>query len=122
DGDAEISDEAVDPVHRQEQRLGDEIEPAPVDQPIELVEVEPVVVTGDDRYLFGAGEEPPVEGPGPTRPDRLRRTVRIALKVADVVGDRAGREFRVDLGGGIGEERCGPILVGDAEPYIRRSE
>ena len=69
DGDAEIADQAVDAVHRLEQRLGDEIEPAPVDQQIELVELEPVVVAVDDRHLLGAGEEPPVDG-GARRPAR----------------------------------------------------
>jgi hypothetical protein len=39
DRDAEVADLLVDPVHRQEQRLGDEVEPAPVDQQLEAVEL-----------------------------------------------------------------------------------
>ena len=39
DGDAEIADQMVEVVDHDEQRLGDEVEPAPVDQQIEVVEV-----------------------------------------------------------------------------------
>ncbi len=40
DGDAEIAEVAEEEVHQLEHRLGDELEPAPVDQPVELAEVE----------------------------------------------------------------------------------
>ena len=48
----------VDPVDRQEHRLGDEVEPAPVDQQLEAVELQRVVVAVDDRDFLGAGEQP----------------------------------------------------------------
>jgi len=35
DGDAEMADQPVDVVDQEEQRLGDEVEPAPVDQQID---------------------------------------------------------------------------------------
>ena len=57
-GEAEIADQAVEVVDRDEQRLGDEVEPAPVDQKVEAVELELLVVVIDDRYLFRAGEQP----------------------------------------------------------------
>jgi hypothetical protein len=47
---------AIDPVHRLEQRLGDEVEIAPVDQELEAVEVERLVVAVDRRDLLGAGK------------------------------------------------------------------
>ena len=40
DGDAEIADQMEEIVDRQEHRLGDEVEPSPVDQQIEMVEME----------------------------------------------------------------------------------
>ena len=122
DGEAEISDVAIDPVHRQKQRLGDEVEPAPVDEPVELVEAQPVVIPVDNRYLLGAGEQPSIDGGGAARRDGLRRAEIVALISLDVVADGAGRKFRVDLGAGVGEKRRGPIFIGDAEPHIRCGE
>ena len=39
DGEAEIAEQLVEPVDQPEHRLGDEIEPAPVDQQVELADV-----------------------------------------------------------------------------------
>ena len=58
DGDAEVADVVVDPVDRVEHRLGDEVEPAPVDQQLETVEAELLVVAVDHRGFLGAGEQP----------------------------------------------------------------
>ena len=44
---AEIADPFVDLVDEQEHRLGDEIEPAPIDQQVELIEIELLVVAAD---------------------------------------------------------------------------
>ena len=121
DGDAEIADPVIDPVHRQEQRLGDEVEVAPVDQPVEFVELERIVVAVDDVDFLGAGEEPRVRGAGPARRDGQRGGEIVAL-VALGVADLVCQEFRIDMGLGIGDECCGPILVGEAEPGIGGGE
>ena len=68
----------VEPVDRQEHRLGDEIEPAPVDQQVEAVEAELLVVAVDDRDFLGAGEQP--------RLGRAGRARRDGLRVAEIVG------------------------------------
>ena len=63
-------------VDAEEHRLGDEVEPAPVDQEVELVELERRVVAAvdadreidaDDRDFLGAGEQPRVGGAGRAR-------------------------------------------------------
>ena len=71
DGEAEIAEEPEEPVDQAEHRLGDEIEPAPVDQQLEAVDAERVLVAVDDRYLLGAGEQPVLL----SRRCRRRRTV-----------------------------------------------
>jgi hypothetical protein len=58
DREAEIADVAIEEVDRLEHRLGDEIEPAPVDQQLEAVEAERLVVEVDGLDLLGAGEQP----------------------------------------------------------------
>ena len=79
DGEAEVADVVVDPVDRPEHRLGDEVEPAPVDQQLEAVEVELLLVAVDDRDLLGAGEQPRAGlGRGGARRDGLR--------LAEIVG------------------------------------
>ena len=69
DRDAEIADPFEEQVERQEHRLGDEIEPAPIDQQIEMVEVELLIVAADiderkidadDADFLGPGEQPRV--------------------------------------------------------------
>ena len=72
DREAEIADQAVEIVDREEQRLGDEVEPAPVDQQIEAVEVELLFILVDDRHFLGAGEQPRVGRAGRARRDGLR--------------------------------------------------
>ncbi len=44
DRQAEIADQVVEIVDQREQRLGDEIEPAPVDHAVEAVEVERLLI------------------------------------------------------------------------------
>ena len=115
DGDAEIADLVVDPVHRQEQRLGDEVEPAPVDQQVELVELELLVVAVDDADLLGAGEQARFGGAGRARRDRARGAQIVGL-IGLGAADLVRQELGVDLSRGIGDQRRGPVLVGDAEP------
>src|SRR5262249_61759502 len=101
---------------------GDEIEPAPVDERVELVQPQPVVVAVDNGYLLGDGKQPSIDRATGARRDGQRRAVVVALISLDVVADGTGREFSSDLGARIGEERRGPILVSDAEPHIRCGE
>ena len=121
DGNAEISDLAIDSVERQEHRLGDETEIAPVDQQLEAIELEVGVVGVDDLHLLGAGEQPGAGGTGGAGCDRLRVEQIVGLEFLDVVGKLEG-EAGTDLGRDIGEKRGGPIFVGDTEPGVGRSE
>ena len=81
DGDAEIADQVIEEVQRQEHRLGDEVEPAPVDQQVEMVEPELLVVAAetadreidaDDAGFLGAGEQPRIGAAGAADRDGLR--------------------------------------------------
>ena len=94
-----------------EHRLGDEIEPAPVDQQIEMVEVERLVVAAghrewevdaDHRDFLGAGEQPRIGGSGRARRDGLRIEQVIGL-VSLLAAGFAGGEARVHLGIGVGQ-------------------
>ena len=121
DGDAEISDLAVDPVEREEHRLGDEAEVAPVDQQLEAVELELGIVMVDDLDLLGPGEQPRIGRGGGAGRDGLRIEQVIGLELLDVVGKFEGKAC-AHLGRDIGEERGCPILVGEAEPRIHDIE
>ena len=115
DGDAEIADQPVDVVDQREQRLGDEIEPAPVDQQIEVVEVELLLVVVDDAHFLGAGEQPRIRGGAGARRDGapVEQVVGlIGLQRAELVGAEMRHHMRV----GLGQQRRGPVFVGDAEP------
>ena len=90
DGDAEIADQAEEAVQRQEHRLGDEVEPAPVDQQVEMVEVELLVVAvepgerkidADHAGFLGAGEQPRIGRAGAADRDGLR-----ILQIVGLVG------------------------------------
>ena len=70
DGDAEIADVVVDPVDRPEHRLGDEVEPAPVDQQIEAVEPKLLLVAVDDAATSLAPANSRVRGRRRWRPAR----------------------------------------------------
>ena len=126
DRDAEIADQVVEEVQRQEHRLGDEVEPAPVDQEIEVVEPELLVVAAetaerkidaDDAGFLGAGEQPRIGAAGAADRDGLR-----ILQIVGLVGpdgaDQIGREPRLQLRVGVGQQRRGPVFVGDAEPAV----
>ena len=80
-GDAEIADQVVEVVERQEHRLGDEVEPAPVDQQIEMVQLELLVVAAvagqreidaDDAGFLGAREQPRIGAAGAADRNGLR--------------------------------------------------
>ena len=117
DCDAEIADQPVDVVDQREQRLGDEVEPAPVDQQIEMIEIELFFVIVDDFDFLGAGEQPGVRRCGRSRRDgpRVEQVVGlVGLERADFVGP----EIRDHMGVGFGQQHGRPVLVGNAEPSI----
>ena len=126
DGDAEIADQVIEPVQRHEHRLGDEMEPAPVDHEIEVVEAELLVVaaeTGERKIdadhagFLGAGEQPRIGRTGAADRDGLRILQIVGLVGADG-SDQVGREPRLQLRGGVRQQRRGPVFVGDAEPAV----
>ncbi len=126
DGDAEIADQVEEPVERQEHRLGDEIEPAPVDQKIEVVEAELLVVAAeagagkvdaDHAGFLGAGEQPRIGAAGAADRDGLRIQQIVGLVGPDGA-DQVGREPRLQLRIGVRQQRRGPVFVGDAEPAV----
>ena len=51
DGDAEVVHDAVDEFHQMEERLRDEVEPAPVDQQVELQDAECALIAVQDLRL-----------------------------------------------------------------------
>ena len=109
DGDAEIADEMEEEVDGEEHRLGDEVEPAPVDQQIEMVEVERLIVAAADREreidadhrdFLGAGEQPGVGS-------RRSRRARWSAARADNRSDRSsGRRPRRRRSGRAPWRRC----------------
>ena len=111
-GDAEIADQVVEPVHQLEERLGDEIEPAPVDHQVEALDVFGILIGVDDLGLFGAAEET-VAGL-----ERVAGTD--GQRIAEIVG-LITLPARIEIGkarleAAIGNKRSRPVLVGNAEP------
>ena len=117
--DAEVLDDAVDELHQLEQRLGDEVEPAPVDHAVEVLNAECLFIAVDQRCLLGACIKMAF--------DTLARVRRDDERAAQIVGlegvnfSRVASLGRARIRGVVGlflirNQRCGPILVGDAEP------
>ena len=100
DRQAEIADQVVEIIDDDEQRLGDEVEPAPVDQEVEAVELELLLVGVDDGDFLGAGEEPRVGRAG-----RARRDGDAVEQVVGLVGlqraDLAGVVMRLEMRRGV---------------------
>ena len=120
-GHAEVVHQPVDPLHQLEQRTRDEIEPAPVDHAVELLDAERLFVTVDQRRLLRAGIKMTF--------DALARVGRYHERTAQVIGlegillgviprlhRRIHGAVRLFL---IGNEGSCPIFVGDAEPSAR---
>ncbi len=74
-------------------------------------------IDADDAGFLGAGEQPRVGAAGAADRDGLR-----ILQVIGLIGphraDQIGREPRLQLRAGVGQQRRGPVLVGDAEPAV----
>ena len=112
----EIAEEAVKELQQEKHRLGDEEEPAPVDQQVEAVELLFGLVRREHGLFLGAGEHiadvlrSSALGDG----DR-RRADEARLVLVEVVGLEIG-ELRVyQLARGRNDCGC-PVLVGEAEP------
>ena len=88
DREAEVAGEMEEPVDQFEQRLGDEIKPAPVDQKLEAIEAERLVVEVDGLHLLGAGEQP----------DPMRRGIAPPCS-ADTVRSEIGRKQLATVNG-----------------------
>src|SRR5262249_54116982 len=125
-GDAEVADQVIDPVHCQKQRLGDEIEVSPVNQEVEAVEAKLLVIAidaedkkidTDDADLLGASEH--ARAGGGARPGRDRDRIEEVVGLVSLdPSQQLKLEACVDLGGRIGDQRGGPVFVGDAEPAL----
>ena len=118
DSEAEIAEKLEQPVDEMEHRLGDEVEPAPVDQKLELADVARLLIGVDHPDLLGAGED--------QRLNRLRGARRDDRRVGQIVGLIAHRrlaeirEARLETLAGLRNQRHGPVFVGDAEPAVAR--
>ena len=74
-------------------------------------------IDADDAGFLGAGEQPRIGAAGAADRDRLRLLQIIGLVGSDRV-DEVGREARLQLCGGVRQQRRRPVFVGDAEPAI----
>ena len=74
-------------------------------------------VDADDARFLGAGEQPRADAAGAADRDRLRVQQVVGL-VGAHVADQVRREARLQLRAGVGQQRRGPVFVGDAEPAI----
>ena len=74
-------------------------------------------VDADDAGFLGAGEQPRIGAAGAADRDRLR-----ILQIVGLVGpdgiDEVGREARLQLCAGVGQQRRRPVFVGHAEPAV----
>src|SRR6185312_6351226 len=115
DGDAEITDLLVEEVEGQEDRLGDPVEEAEVDRPVEARNAELALIAVEEMHLLGAGEDPVRAAHLAVRRHRLESAGVIGLidlAVALAVEAYLGYDLlllRRDEGGE-------PEFVGEAEP------
>ena len=119
DGEAVVAEHLRQPVQQAEQRLGDEVEPAPVDQQVELLGAGLLAVGVDQRHLLGAGEQVVGSGPGTARRDHHVLCNQV-LGLEPILGRLDAAELRVIGDLLVGDQRRRPVLVGDAEPSRRR--
>ena len=115
DRDAEIAEQVEEEVEHLKERLGDEVEPAPVDQEIEVLDAVPLVIGIDGRDLLGAGKEALVHFGRGTGLKRLRCAGDRGLigaigRLALLRGEGTLERLRL-----VGNDGSGPVLVGDAE-------
>ena len=116
DGQAEIADELEEEVERVEHRLGEEIEPAPVDQEVEFGDLVFFGVAVDEIDFLRAGKDIAL-GLGLAAGwdgDRAQQIVR--LKTLGARAPRRAAEARFESLALRGHHRGCPIFVGDAEP------
>ena len=114
DRNAEIAEITEEEVHQFEHRLGDEVEPAPVDQKVELRDRVGLLVAIDQRHLLGTGKDQGLQLCGLARRDRHGILLVVSLEARAAIGKVfvfgfVGQVLRRHDGGG-------PVLVGNAEP------
>ncbi len=110
----------LDVFEQPEQRLGQEVEPAPVDHEIEAVDLVLLTDGVDLLHHLGAGEEAVLVGAdaaGRNGDGGLAEIIGL-IDVAPVVGDVL--ELAGEVGGLIGDQGGRPVFVGEAEPAAGR--
>jgi hypothetical protein len=115
DREAHVADQHVEIVQQPEHRLGQEVEPAPVDRVDEPVDAARVLVVADRLPFLGAGEELRGDLAGAAGRDGNDGQARLGL--VDVGGGDVAR----DGGEGLavaGDQRGHPVLVGEADPAV----
>ncbi len=114
DSDAEVAEQVVEKVDQAKHRLGDEVEPSPVDEPVEQLDVERVAIAVDDADHLGAGKQVVRlldrgarrdAGCGSAEVGLVERPRLVGIEKAAVVGR-----------GRVGNDGGSPVLVGDAQP------
>ena len=117
DGEAEIAEKLVEPVDQLEHRLGDEEEPAPVDQQLEVRDLAgPSRVGVERRSSSFAPAKSRVSCsavPPAGTDDRIAQKIRL---VGRLCAGRAFQKARLELRVAGRDERGRPVFVGDAEP------
>ena len=112
---AHIADQGIEPVQQAEDRLGQEIEPAPVDRIDETVDAGVFLIAVDGFPDLGAGEQIAGRGRGRAGGDGLHRHPGLGL--VDVGAGGVFHHRREGLPR-CGRQRRHPVFVGKADPAV----
>ena len=114
-GEAKIADKMIDEVDKPEERLGDEIEPAPIDHQLEVLDRELVLIGIDELAFLGACEHAMGRLDAAAGTNCAGAFQQIGLIDASGRG-AGGAEARVHRRSLIGDDRGRPIFIGNADP------
>ena len=120
DREAEIADQLVEEVDQLKHRASDEVEPAPVDQKVELGDARVLLIAVEQLRDLGAGEDIGLGFARLAGLDRLRFAERIGL--IGFLDGAAARQSPVEGLGLVGRDGRGPIFVGEADPAAHALE